>query len=129
MSTDAQAFYRLWSSRMSHAKASAPDAAKGFGALFQSVMKPGAIGVREKELVALGIGIALRCEPCIYIHVEKALKAGATREQVMEAAGVAVMMQGGPTYTYLPVVVGALDAIESRDADVAPAEVPAAPAR
>lgn len=129
MSTGAQAFYRDWSSRMSHAKASAPDAAKGFGALFQGVMKPGALGVREKELVALGIGIALRCEPCIYIHVEKALKAGATREQVMEATGVAVMMQGGPTYTYLPVVVGALDAVESGDAAVAPAEAPGASAR
>src|SRR6476659_3501434 len=116
MSNDAQVFYRDWSSRMAHAKASAPDAAKGFGALFQNLMKPGAIGVREKELVALGIGIALRCESCIYIHVEKALKAGATREQVIEAAGVAVMMQGGPTYTYLPVVVGALDAIESAEA-------------
>ena len=129
MSTDAQSFYRDWSSRMSHAKESAPDAAKGFGALFQGVMKPGAIGVREKELVALGIGIALRCEPCIYVHVEKALKAGATREQVMETAGVAVMMQGGPTYTYLPVVVGALDAIASAEAAGSRAASPGSPAR
>ena len=115
MSTDPREFYRDWPSRMSHAKASAPDAAKGFGALYQGVMKPGAVGVREKEFVALGIGIALRCEPCIYVHLEKALKAGATREQVMEVAGVAVMMQGGPGYTYLPVVVEALDAIEARE--------------
>ena len=40
------------------------------------------------------------------------MKAGATREQVLEAAGVAIMMQGGPTYTYLPKVVEALDALE-----------------
>ena len=71
MSTGAKSFYRDWSSRMSHAKASVPDAAKGFGALYQGVMKPGAIGGREKEFVALGIGIALRCEPCIYTPVEK----------------------------------------------------------
>ena len=119
MSTDAKTFYGEWPSRMSHAKESAPDAVKGFGALYQNVMKPGATSVREKELVAIGIGLALRCEPCIYIHVEKALKAGATREQVLEAAGVAVMMQGGPTYTYLPVVVTALDALGPEDAAVA----------
>lgn len=119
MSTNADSFYRDWPARMSHAKASAPDAAKGFGALFQGVMKPGAISVRDKELVALAIGVALRCEPCIYTHVEKALKAGATREQVMEVAGVAVMMQGGPSYTYLPTVVEALDALGQSGAAVA----------
>lgn len=132
MSTDPHAFYRDWPARMSHAKASATDAAKGFGALYQSVMKPGALNVREKELVAVGIGIALRCEPCIYVHLEKALKAGATREQLMEAAGVAVMMQGGPGYTYLPVVVEALDALDAGGA--APSrseslETPVSPAR
>jgi alkylhydroperoxidase/carboxymuconolactone decarboxylase family protein YurZ len=50
--------------------------------------------------------------------VEKALKSGATREQVLEAAGVAVMMQGGPTYTYLPTVVEALDALQPEQAPV-----------
>ena len=122
MSTDARSFYREWPSRMSHAKAAASDAAKGFGGLYQGVMKPGAMSVREKELVALGIGMAIRCEPCIFVHVEKALKAGATREQIMETAGVAVMMQGGPTYTYLPVVVEALDAMESKEPAVRGAE-------
>lgn len=119
MSTDARSFYREWPSRMSNAKASAPDAAKGFGGLYQGVMKPGTLSVREKELVAVGIGMAIRCEPCVYIHAEKALKAGATREQIMETAGVAVMMQGGPTYTYLPVVVEALDALQPEESPVA----------
>jgi len=122
VSTDARSFYREWPARMSHAKASAPDAAKGFGGLYQGVMKAGELSVREKELVAVGIGMAVRCEACIYTHVEKALKAGATRGQIMETAGVAVMMQGGPTYTYLPVVVEALDVVESKDAAVPRAE-------
>ena len=121
MSTDAKSFYGEWPSRMSHAKALALDTAKGFGALYQGVMKPGALSVRDKELLAVAIGMAVRCESCVYIHVDKALKAGATREQVLEAAGVAVMMQGGPTYTYLPTVVEALDALE-------PQETPAASA-
>ena len=76
----------------------------------------GAVTVREKELIALGIGIALRCDACVYAHIEKALHAGATREQVMETAGVAVMMQGGPGFTYLPKVVEALDALDPIEA-------------
>jgi hypothetical protein len=63
MSTDAKSLLP----GMSHAKASAADAAKGFGGLYQGVMKPGAIGVREKERVAIGIGLALRCEP-VHLH-------------------------------------------------------------
>jgi AhpD family alkylhydroperoxidase len=122
MSADVKSFYREWPDRMSEAKAAAPDAAKGFGTLFQSVMKPGALAVREKELVALGIGIALRCDPCVYAHVEKAIKSGATRAQVLETAGVAVMMQGGPGYTYLPKVVEALDALDAPAAPPAQTE-------
>jgi AhpD family alkylhydroperoxidase len=125
MPADAKAFYDEWPARMSHAKASAPEAVKGFGSLYQFVMKEGALTVREKELVALGIGLALRCDGCIYVHVEKALKAGATRQQVIEAAGVAVMMQGGPTYTYLPKLVEALDALEAAGAAAPTAPQPA----
>ena len=112
--TDANAFYATWPARMSRAKSAAPDVARAFGGLFQAAMNEGAIGAREKELIALGIALGLRCDACVYTHVEKAMKAGATREQVVEAAGVAVMMQGGPAYTYLPKLLEALDAIESR---------------
>jgi AhpD family alkylhydroperoxidase len=119
MSTGAENYYANNSARMAHAKAAMPDAVKGFGGLFQSVMKAGELSVREKELIALGIGMTVRCDGCIYSHVEKALKAGATRQQIIETAGVAVMMQGGPTYTYLPKVVEALDAVEAREREAA----------
>ena len=112
MSTDAASFYQDWPHRMGRAKTAAPDAVKGFGGLFQAVMKEGSLSALEKELIALGIGIALRCDPCVYAHIEKAIKAGATRQQVVETAGVAVMMQGGPGYTYLPKVIEALDALD-----------------
>lgn len=110
-SQDATEFFAEWPARLQLARAAAPDAVKGFGTLFQAVMKDGALTLREKELIALGIGLALRCEPCINLHVQKSLEAGATREQVMEAAEVAVMMQGGPCFTFLPKVVEALDAL------------------
>jgi AhpD family alkylhydroperoxidase len=83
----------------------------GFGGLFSKVMAEGAITIREKEFVALGIAVAEHCEPCIYAHVKKCLEAGATREQIIEAASVAVVMGGGPAYMHMPVVIEALDAL------------------
>jgi alkylhydroperoxidase/carboxymuconolactone decarboxylase family protein YurZ len=47
--------------------------------------------------------------PCINLHVEKCITAGATPAQILEAAGVAVMMQGGPTFTHVPEVIRALE--------------------
>lgn len=107
-------FYPAWSASMSQMKSRAPEVAAAFGTFFKSLMKEGALSVREKELIALGIGISLRCEGCIYSHVEKCLKAGVTPEQIIEAAGVAVVMQGGPSYTHMSEVFEALDTFAAK---------------
>lgn len=111
MSTHAKTYYESNAAAMRPVRTALPDLLKGFAGLHQAAMKPGALTVIEKELMALAIGLAVRCENCIYAHVHAALNAGATREQILEAAGVAVLMQGGPTYTYLPRVTEALDAL------------------
>jgi AhpD family alkylhydroperoxidase len=109
---DATKFYETWPATMNGMKARAPEIGKAFGPFFQGLMKDGALNVKQKELIALGVGVYARCEPCIYSHVEKCLKAGATPAEIMEAAGVAVMMGGGPVYTYTPVVAAALEHFE-----------------
>lgn len=116
MSTNAETYYSQSREHKLKVKGSAPTVASGFGGFYQSMMKQGELSVREKELVALGIGLAMRCEGCIYAHVRGAMRAGATRGQIVDAAGVAVMMQGGPTYTYLPKLIDALDALEAEAA-------------
>lgn len=116
MSSNAQSYYENNAAAMKPVKSSLPDLIKGFGALHQAAMKPGALTLVEKELMALSIGLAVRCENCIYAHVQAAVNAGATPEMILEAAGVAVLMQGGPTYTYLPRVTEALEAIAARTA-------------
>ena len=112
MSSNVQTYYQTNPSAMKPVRAGMPELIRGFSALHQATMKAGALSLLEKELVALSIGLAVRCENCIYAHVQAALNAGATREQILEAAGVAVLMQGGPTYTYLPRVIEALDALQ-----------------
>src|SRR3974390_996397 len=81
-----------------------PDTIHGFGGLFSKIIKDGSLSVKEKELIALGIGVAAHCTPCIRSHVQKCLEHGATRQQILEAASVAVVMAGGPAYVHLPVV-------------------------
>ena len=121
MSGNASLFYETWPARMNAAKARAPEVGKAFGPFFQGLMRDGGDGglnVKSKELIALGIAVALRCESCIFAHVEKCLKSGASPREVMDAAGVAVMMGGGPVYTYMPVVAEALSHLEQESAKV-----------
>lgn len=126
MSTDTATFYQTWPQRMNAMKSAAggSDLGRAFGPFFQSLMKDnaadGGLSVKHKELIALAIGVAMRCESCIYTHVEKCLKSGASPREVMDAAGVAVMMGGGPTYTYTPIVAEALSHLTA-----APEAVPA----
>ncbi|MCE2967556.1 MAG: carboxymuconolactone decarboxylase family protein [Phycisphaerales bacterium] len=120
MNHNAAEFYQSWPGKMGAMKAHAPDIGRSFSAMFQSLMKDsaaeGGLSVKQKELIALGIGIASRCDACIYSHVEKCLRAGATGKEVMDAAGVAVMMGGGPVFTYTTVVAAALDHLQSTPA-------------
>ena len=112
MANEVGAFFEKWQADRQKMKEQTPDLARAFGGFHQALMKEGALSVREKELLALAIGAALRCVPCINLHVQGCLKAGATRAQILEALGVVVMMQGGPAFTYVPEVLAALDHLE-----------------
>ncbi|TCS58467.1 carboxymuconolactone decarboxylase family protein [Primorskyibacter sedentarius] len=77
-----------------------PETFAGFVALEQAASKDGALTKREKELVSLGMAIALRCEPCINSHVSALIRLDVTREEVAEIAGTAIQMAGGPGLMY-----------------------------
>ncbi|MCX5638042.1 MAG: carboxymuconolactone decarboxylase family protein [Planctomycetota bacterium] len=111
MTNETKEFFEKFKNDVAKMKQHLPDTVSGFAGLFSKVMANGALSVREKELVALGISVAQRCAPCIRLHVQKCLDAGATKEQILEAASVAVMMGGGPAYTHIPVVMDTLEAL------------------
>lgn len=73
---------------------------KAFTNLLGATYKPGALDTKTKELISVAIAAYNRCEYCIVFHVYKALEAGATREEIMESAMVAVAFGGGPSMAY-----------------------------
>lgn len=77
-----------------------PEVMAGFGELHSSAVAEGALSTKSKELIALGIAIAVHCDVCIAFHVHDALNAGASRQETMEAIGVAILMGGGPSMVY-----------------------------
>lgn len=93
-----------------------PETAKGFQALSVGAMADGALDKKQRELVALAIAVTQRCEPCITLHIEALIKAGATREELSSVLAMCVQMGGGPAMMY------AAHALAAWDEFVAPLE-------
>lgn len=68
-----------------------------------------ALPLQQKELINVALAVAAQCEWCIAYHVEHALKAGATRDALIEAGFQAVLMHGGPALMYLGPLLSAID--------------------
>jgi len=86
-----------------------PDTMKGFSALAQAATRDGALDRKTKELIALAIGIATRCDGCIGFHTDALVRLGATRQEVEEALGMAVYMGGGPSLMYAADAISAFE--------------------
>ena len=114
MSQEIKDFFDKFKNDAAKMKEQTPDMINGFGHLFSKVMAEGSITALEKEYIAVAIAVAIQCTPCIKLHVKKCLDAGATKEQVLEAACVAVMMGGGPAYTHIPVVIDTLETLTAK---------------
>jgi AhpD family alkylhydroperoxidase len=78
----------------------APDVMKAFAAIAQAATAPKALDGKTKELIALAISVAVRCDDCIGFHARAALQQGATRDEVLEALGMAIYMGAGPSVMY-----------------------------
>ena len=109
MTTNSRDYYAHLEKRMGDLAQALPGPMSGFARLHRKAVEPGALDGKVKELMALAIGIAVHCEGCIAYHVHDALAAGATREELLETIGVAILMGGGPASVY---AAHALDAIE-----------------
>jgi AhpD family alkylhydroperoxidase len=69
----------------------------------------GALDAKTRELIALAVAATTRCDGCISIHVPEAIKAGATRDEILDALAVAVAMNAGPAAIYSSRILEAYD--------------------
>jgi len=86
-----------------------PDVMTAFWGVHRAAVATGALDTKMKELIALAISVALRCDDCIAHHTDDALKAGATEGEVADALGVAILMGGGASVVYATHAMEALD--------------------
>ena len=89
-----------------------PDAFSHFVQFGREAGKEGALSHKTKELIALALGVAARCDGCLGSHIHYLIKAGATREEVVEAVTMAVYMGGGPSMVYGSYALKAFDELK-----------------
>jgi AhpD family alkylhydroperoxidase len=62
--------------------------------------QPPKLDAKTRELISLAVAVTTRCDGCIAFHAEAARKAGATKEEVVEALGVAIALNTGAALVY-----------------------------
>ena len=101
---------------MGDLRRAAPEVMKTFGDMARAAHGGAALDEKTKELIALGIGVATRCAPCIAYHAQGALKHGASREAIAETLAMAIYMGAGPSVMYAAEALEAVDQLMAKAA-------------
>jgi AhpD family alkylhydroperoxidase len=86
-----------------------PDVMNGLAAISLSATKDGVLDKKTKELIALALGVAAKCDGCIGFHVQALVQLGVTKEELLEALGMAIYMGGGPSSVFAAYALKAFD--------------------
>jgi AhpD family alkylhydroperoxidase len=87
-----------------------PDVVRGYRMLSDAATKTNKLDPKTRELIALAVGVSLRCDGCITTHTTAAIKHGATKEEIVEALGVAISVNAGAALVYSSRVLDAFHA-------------------
>ena len=97
------------SARLATLRSSTPEVMKSFNELGRAATAAGVLDAKTKELIALALSVAARCDPCIGFHTRTLVKLGATRQEIDETLGVATYMGGGPSLMYTANAIAAFE--------------------
>ncbi|MBP7607806.1 MAG: carboxymuconolactone decarboxylase family protein [Giesbergeria sp.] len=100
---------RSISAELAQLRTEMPDTLRGFSALAKGATQNGALDKKTKELIAIALSVAARCDPCIGFHVQTYVQLGGTRAELADALGMAVYMGGGPSLMYAAKTSAAFD--------------------
>jgi AhpD family alkylhydroperoxidase len=81
-------------------RAGSPDVMKAFSTMAHAALAPKVLDTKTKELIALAIGVATRCDDCIAFHAKAAVENGASPEEIAETLAMTVYMGAGPSVMY-----------------------------
>jgi AhpD family alkylhydroperoxidase len=112
MMLDWNAYPAELTTRVNEMSQLAPNAVAGFIALDEGASKTTHLDAKTRELIAIAIAVTTRCDGCIGVHTDRAINAGATREEVAEALGVAIALNAGAAVAYSARVLDAYAAID-----------------
>ena len=104
---------------MRELRGGAPEVMKGFSSIAQAALDANALDTKTKELIALAICVAIRCDDCIGFHVKAAVEKGATREEILETLGMAIYLGAGPSVMYASHAIEAFDQFAQNKTDTA----------
>ena len=97
------------STGLSTLRTSTPELMRSFNDLGKAATADGVLDAKTKELIALALSVAARCDPCIGFHAKALVKLGATRQEVDETLGVTTYMGGGPSLMYAANAIAAYE--------------------
>ena len=97
------------STGISTLRSSTPEVIKSFNDLGRAATTNGVLDRKTKELIALALSVAARCDPCIGFHMQTLVKLGVTRQEIDETLGVTTYMGGGPSLMYAASAITAFD--------------------
>ena len=109
MTHDVEAILKSFMKHFGALNRDIPDARNAYTDLQKTAHKDGALSAKFKELICIVAGILKPCEECMVYHTKQAISLGATREEIMEAASVAIVMGGGPAVSSIAIVQDCLD--------------------
>jgi AhpD family alkylhydroperoxidase len=87
-----------------------PDTVRGYRMVSEANSNTSKLGAKTRELIALGVAVTRQWDGCIVVHTDAALKAGASREEIAEALGVAITVNAGAALVYSTRVLDAVAA-------------------
>ena len=90
-----------------------PDSLKGYQTLSSANSATSHLGEKIRQLISLAVAVTTRCDGCIVFHTDAALKAGASKEEIAEALGVAMAMNAGAALIYS---LRVMDAVAAKSA-------------
>jgi AhpD family alkylhydroperoxidase len=112
MSTQTDSFRELTqtvSVGLATLRSTTPEVMKSFNELGRAATANGVLDRKTKELIALALSVAARCDPCIGFHMQTLVKLGVSRQEIDETLGVCTYMGGGPSLMYAASAIAAFD--------------------